>query len=388
MYSTPAGSESSLDLYSGSDTDEPLDEHGYGSQKQSAGTKGSRSSQDAEVERMEATGNTPMEQTEMPRALWGPMEFEKDGPQDKILEVSSAVHKRKRSHDDNGRTHLNENKSSGDSAISAILNGHMNTKPSSPRLGFSESTNLGSTIKRNRPNNTTLRVPPKESVGEVSPNRHGLTSFLPIQIWQHVFCFVPPVFLGRLLRVNRTFHSLLNPDYSPLPRSDSKETGIAVFQNAETIWAASRRRFAPGLPKPLHGVHELNMWRLMRGNNCQFCGEKSRLLTSSITSNPWQSGPGNTGVRVIWPFGVRCCSKCLKIHSEKVTSVLILTRQCSNTMTGGDLAVLVYIPIILAASFTICIHLSVGPLCGICCSPEYISTGGCAANEILLQGRC
>ena len=142
-------------------------------------------------------------------------------------------------------------------------------------------------------------------------------SVLSNEIWQHIFCFVPPVFLGRLLRVNRTFNELLTfARSSELPNTQSN--GVLRLLAPETIWAASRKRFCPGLPRPLEGCNELDMWRLLRGNDCQICGKKKVLLTTFDSTNPWHCGPGQEGVRIIWPFGIRSCGPCMHGRSEKV----------------------------------------------------------------------
>ncbi|KAL8952068.1 MAG: hypothetical protein Q9222_001979 [Ikaeria aurantiellina] len=104
-----------------------------------------------------------------------------------------------------------------------------------------------------------------------STDAHAGPAPLPPELWQHVFRFVPPVFLGRLLRVNHAFHSYLTSSGNG-SRSMEQASGRAIQPlDAEAIWAASRRRFAPGLPKPLRGLTELDMWRLLRGQVCQIC---------------------------------------------------------------------------------------------------------------------
>ena len=142
--------------------------------------------------------------------------------------------------------------------------------------------------------------------------------FLSDEIWQHIFCFIPPVFLGRLLRVNHSFHDLLTPKETSEGFTVSNTNRALRNLDADTIWAASRKRFCPGLPKPLSGVNELEMWRLLRGNDCQICGTKLTLLTSHEAVNPLECGPGRNGVRIIWPFRVRCCGTCMRNSSEKV----------------------------------------------------------------------
>ena len=141
---------------------------------------------------------------------------------------------------------------------------------------------------------------------------------MPTEIWQHIFSYVPPVFLGRLLRVDRAFNALLTPIPSLEVNSKLNTVGVLKFLSADSIWVASRKRFCPGLPRPLRGLSELEMWRLLRGNNCQLCGERKSLLTTFDSTNPWQGGPGLDSVCVIWHFGVRCCGTCMKNCSEKV----------------------------------------------------------------------
>lgn len=158
-------------------------------------------------------------------------------------------------------------------------------------------------------------------------------STLPAELWHHVFRFVPPVFLGRLLRVNRAFHSYLtSPQNGSTLATGPSKTAVRPL-DCETIWAASRRRFASGLPKPLRGLQELDMWRLLRGQTCQLCGTTKNPGTVSGTVNPWESGPGEQIVRVIWSFGIRCCGPCLEKSSEKVPDNFYqsLLRRCSYT---------------------------------------------------------
>ena len=140
---------------------------------------------------------------------------------------------------------------------------------------------------------------------------------LPAALWQHIFSFVPPVFLGRLLRVNKAFKCYLsgNIDIASLALPTPS---IVRPMNPESIWIASRRRFAPGLPRPIHGIPELDMWRLLIGQNCQVCGHVPMTAPSSSPREPWEAGPGQTGVRIVWPFCTRSCGPCLQKISQKV----------------------------------------------------------------------
>ena len=138
-------------------------------------------------------------------------------------------------------------------------------------------------------------------------------------VWQHIFCFVPPVSLGRILSVNRAFNTYLTPgriEEDPLGLPDS----IIQPLQADTIWLFSRRRFCSGVPRPIHGLTELDMWKLLKGRNCQICNNVRDDATPMVDpQDPWESGPGDTRVRVVWPFGLRCCGRCLQENSQKVT---------------------------------------------------------------------
>ncbi|KAL6720713.1 hypothetical protein ACLMJK_002638 [Lecanora helva] len=142
---------------------------------------------------------------------------------------------------------------------------------------------------------------PKRSkpIGELVLSPGGLESTpkpstLPAALWQHVFCFVPPVFLGRLLRVNRTFNSYLT-SAKALNSSEPPASGVLQPQDGEAVWVASRRRFAPGLPRPIHGMGELDTWRLLIGRNCQVCGVVNDTGDAALSENPWEAGPGKSG---------------------------------------------------------------------------------------------
>ena len=226
----------------------------------------------------------------------------------------SGYNKRKRDQVDEGPETVAERRTHNASRDSVPTNGHDGTLPVTLDPVYSESL-----MKRSRFTEDSPEVPLGNLVAEAhAPS--ALVASLPIEIWQNIFCFVPPVFLGRLLRVNRAFNSLLTPNVCAESSTNEPSTRNAVYKNPVTIWAASRKRFCPGLPKPLHGLNDLEIWRLLRGSDCQLCGERKMLLTASNASDHYESGPGKTGVRVIWPFGVRACGPCLAANSEKVVS--------------------------------------------------------------------
>ncbi len=141
-------------------------------------------------------------------------------------------------------------------------------------------------------------------------------SKLPAEIWHYIFTCVPPLSLGRLLQVNQSFKSYL---VSGAEQSTSPASGFKGFlkpQLTEAIWSAARKLFHPTMPKPLRSRTELENWSLILGTTCQFC--KVGPATESCGEQPWEAGPGKDGVRVVWPFGVRCCGSCLSKYAEKV----------------------------------------------------------------------
>lgn len=138
---------------------------------------------------------------------------------------------------------------------------------------------------------------------------HGLTP----ELWKQILSLLPPVFLGRLLRVSRAFNFLLTP--GTLHTYGNHED---YKVDPQAIWLASRRRYAAGLPEALPGQSELEMWRMIRGNSCQICKAEKPLLTMANAPDSWHP-PLEDGVRVVWPFAVRCCSSCLQDYSEQVS---------------------------------------------------------------------
>jgi hypothetical protein len=151
-------------------------------------------------------------------------------------------------------------------------------------------------------------------LNNLDDNFYGLT----IPLWQKIFCFVPPVFLGRLIRVCHTFSAILSPASSDDFEFQARIQIQTGFLPSETIWQASRKWFAPGIPKPLIDQQELSMWRLLRGNRCQMCGAVKKLSTTYSIQDPWRAGPDADEVRIIWIFGIRICGPCLVDNCQQV----------------------------------------------------------------------
>ena len=141
---------------------------------------------------------------------------------------------------------------------------------------------------------------------------------LPPQILQHIFTFIGPIALGRLICVNGLFRSLLDPACALPQRPVSGQPGRLALRTQNSIWSASRKAFFPGFLRPMENMTEMEMWRLIRGSSCQFCGKKATEPVSFSTSDLWQAGPGLDNVRPIWPFRTRLCGRCLEPRLIKV----------------------------------------------------------------------
>lgn len=168
------------------------------------------------------------------------------------------------------------------------------------------------------------RARPSGSSDSKSMSPDGMNSGLsdkssfPGELWQHIFTFLPPESLGSLLLVNRAFNFLLTADDEQiLARSPSE--GVLKYQSVNPIWSISRKSFHPGMPRPLFNMKELEMWQLVRGSICQFCGKSGSLASS--TDLPLVDKNQPTDVTVVWPFGVRSCGECLKQKTEKVRGI-------------------------------------------------------------------
>ncbi|KAI9838695.1 MAG: hypothetical protein M1819_005009 [Sarea resinae] len=150
----------------------------------------------------------------------------------------------------------------------------------------------------------------------------GRCNLLP-EIWQHVFTFLSPRSLGRMLRVNRAFNAYLSESVRDGKDVASQPSGRLQQLETEVIWSASRKRFCPSMPRPLHDFSELAMWKLVLGNKCQFCERLEGPSSDGKQTTIWEAGPGETGVRIIWPFGIRSCGPCLRDNCEKVSAMAL-----------------------------------------------------------------
>lgn len=160
---------------------------------------------------------------------------------------------------------------------------------------------------------------------------------LPVKLWQYTFKYLPPAMLSRCLRVCRTFNGLLtSTKAASIPKAprytESKNTkkmritmGDRFLRqytwycvrliDSNDVWSTARKIWFPSLPKPLAGFTELRMLQLVGGHDCLSCG---RLPEPSPVTSVLNAGPGQNGVRVIWPFRTRLCGNCLDGQTKRV----------------------------------------------------------------------
>lgn len=147
----------------------------------------------------------------------------------------------------------------------------------------------------------------------------GRARQLPAEIWHHVFTFLPPKSLGRLLAINKLFHSYLNPSPSATtPSCPTTGPSTLLPLKPDAIWQASRRLHWPRMPSPLKDRSELDMWRLTCSTSCQFCGSKGSLPLSEGKLQ-WHQGPGAEGVSPVFPLFIVTCGDCLSSKGLKVS---------------------------------------------------------------------
>ncbi|EXJ88155.1 hypothetical protein A1O1_05083 [Capronia coronata CBS 617.96] len=192
--------------------------------------------------------------------------------------------------------------------------------PTAGRLQSGEHHD-GSDPKRPR----LLTIAPSRPQTQPEPNssraKPALGS-LPNEIQQHIFSFLDPISLGRIIRVNRSFRSLIDPAAS-LPEASGQARQLTL-RSQDLVWATSRKTFFQGFPKPMDAMTELEMWRLALGRRCQYCSSRGQPENMSLsTSSPWHAGPGLKNVRTIWPFRVRTCGSCLEPRLVKETDLLV-----------------------------------------------------------------
>jgi F-box domain len=143
-------------------------------------------------------------------------------------------------------------------------------------------------------------------------------SRIPSEIWQHIFLFTSPRTLARLSRVNRRFNKLLTFD-----EQDNSAPlvlyGRLKHCTPDSLWGSFRKRLSTLImPKSVRDLSERQLWALLCGIKCQFCRSSNGLEGQHVNVSQWEPGPGPSGVRIIWSFGIRSCLDCLRKATKDV----------------------------------------------------------------------
>ncbi|KAL2066599.1 hypothetical protein VTL71DRAFT_2670 [Oculimacula yallundae] len=201
----------------------------------------------------------------------------------------------------------------------------LQTMDHSKKRKFSESTETSNNQPRNAMGNEMVRkrLKPDEVVPRYRTSEWKLQkdkALLPAEIWHHIFTFCPARSLGCLLQVNKAFNSYLDPSTIRLPVVPLTTSALWLL-SSDNIWRYSRQSVSiHGLPTPLSGKSELDMWKLACGSLCQFCGKARQ---QNLVLDQWHPGPGEKGVTPVWPFGIRTCGSCLLEQSTKEIDLLL-----------------------------------------------------------------
>jgi len=167
---------------------------------------------------------------------------------------------------------------------------------------------------------------------EIYSSTFSATKGLPTELWQRVFSSLPPDDLCRCLRVNHAFHSYLTQaDVSMSVKPLYRGVDHLQVMDSESVWVGSRKVFAPSLPRPLlPGITERELLSLLGRSVCQSCGAQPSERTMMASS----VGPGQYGVRIIWPFAKRLCGSCFSNECMTVghlfRSVILKSNTCKD----------------------------------------------------------
>ena len=161
---------------------------------------------------------------------------------------------------------------------------------------------------------TSTKKPKLSPPAAVNKPSQPPTVRLPPDIWQQVFTHLSPAILARCLRVCKLFQYCL----TKIKAAPAGRHGVhpARAMDSEAIWTQLRKTSYPSLPRPLVGFSELQMLQLIGGNTCQSCGKPH---VKHPVNNAFSAGPGETGVRVIFPFHLRLCGTCFTNDSLTVS---------------------------------------------------------------------
>lgn len=171
-------------------------------------------------------------------------------------------------------------------------------------IGVSHCWTVPTPAEHPLPKKPRLPTPQEDRSPKVALER------LPDALLQHIFSYVDPIGLARLSRTSKRVSTLLNPSLRLADIGQRQPHNVYAVRSQDSIWAASRRRHLPAMPKPLKGLSESAQFALTFASKCQFC-QKVFPLLGSAQFDPWKAGPGNGNTRAIWPFRIRGCSACI-----------------------------------------------------------------------------
>lgn len=169
-------------------------------------------------------------------------------------------------------------------------------------------------VQSNFPGTTPLPKRPR------LPEKTFGIGHLPPGLLQHVFSYVDSFSLASIAAVNRLFRSLLDERHAE--GCGTCENDRNSLRSPDAIWSQSRRRYLTTMPKPVSQLSERSQFLLAFGLKCNFCGKQPS--PGSLAPDSWHAGPGEHGVRIIWPFKTRSCKDCLITRLQKVTADLKL----------------------------------------------------------------
>lgn len=147
-------------------------------------------------------------------------------------------------------------------------------------------------------------VPPSTGVPAVSR--------LPPELWLKIALNMSPASLAKCLRVCKTLNFYLT-GWTATQSAGTRDATRVPDSNA--VWTHVRKAVYPTLPRPMQGLSELEMLQLIGNLHCQSCGKEH---VKPLATNVFNAGPGESGVRVIWPFRLRLCGTCFANQSLTV----------------------------------------------------------------------
>jgi hypothetical protein len=153
-------------------------------------------------------------------------------------------------------------------------------------------------------------------------------------LWQRIFSHLPPPALGRLMSVNKSIRSCLD---GTIPPNISQQGESVKTVDVESLWAQWRIIHMPNMPKPLEGLTERDMWKLIRGFRCEMCKKLDEAPRQTNSHDLWHGGPQMSTTRAIWPFGARYCAECCFRSCEKVLGQSFCAFVCllSSSLTSS-----------------------------------------------------